>query len=153
MRPVLSLATGLRRETSGAAMVETGMSMLICFMVVLFIAQICMLVFSYGVYAEAARVGVRYGVQHGSDNALCSGPFTTPCSDASGTNVTAAVNNFASRFMNLIAGATVTPSWPDSSCAPNSRMVVTVQFTYVPFTGLSGFRVSHTIVAQGRITY
>ena len=133
-------------------MTETAMVLLMALLVIVFISQVCLMIYTYGVYAEAVRAGVRYAQQHGSDSTACSGP-TTGCTDTTGANVTSTVKSYVSQFTTFIAGSTVSVSYPDNSCAPNSRVIVSVTYTYIPFTNMTEFRASHKIVAQGRILY
>jgi Flp pilus assembly protein TadG len=140
------------RDDRGAAQVETAISYIVLFMLMAGIIQFCMLVYTYGVYAEAARAGVRYAVQHGTDSPTCSGP-STGCTDVSAANVESAVKTYAGRFVTAVSGAVVHANYPDASSAPGSRVVVNVTYTYVPFVSYQGFNKAFQIAAQGRILY
>jgi hypothetical protein len=53
-----------------------------------------------------------------------------------------------------LRGMTVTPSWPDGRCAPESRVIVKISYSYVPYLSLPGFNSpTMKIVAEGRIVY
>jgi hypothetical protein len=139
-------------EDHGSAQVEMAFSYGIFFLVMAGIIQFCMVVYTYGVYAEAARVGVRYAVQHGTDSGSCSGP-STGCVDSSGANVVSATNHYAAQYVTTIAGMTVRASYPDSSSAPGARVIVNVTYTYAPFFMYTGFNQAFQISSQGRILY
>jgi Flp pilus assembly protein TadG len=140
------------QEECGAAQLETAISYMLLFLITAGIIQFCMLVYTYGVYAEAARAGVRYAVQHGSDSTTCSGP-SSGCTDSGGANVVAAVNTYAAEYVSTIPGMKVVANYPDSSSAPGSRVVVNVTYTYMPFFTYKGFNQTFQIAAQGRILY
>jgi Flp pilus assembly protein TadG len=140
------------QDDAGAVLVEMAFSYLIFFLVMAGVMQFCMVVYSYGVYAEAARAGVRYAVQHGADSSTCSGP-SSGCADSSGANVVSAVNSYAAHYVSSIASMTVNANYPDASSAPGSRVVVNVTYTYAPFFTYPGFNQAFQITAQGRILY
>jgi Flp pilus assembly protein TadG len=154
LRDRVQLAAHARftQEDSGAVQIETAFSYLLFFLILAGIIQFCMVVYTYGVYAEAARAGVRYAVQHGTDSSTCSGP-STGCSDSTGANVVSAVSTYAAHYVTTIAGMRVQASYPDSSSAPGARVVVKVTYTYAPFVTYKGFNQAFQIAAQGRILY
>jgi Flp pilus assembly protein TadG len=143
----------LSRSEDGAMLVENALCYGIIFTLLFGVVQFCMLVYTYGVYAEAARVGVRYAVEHGSDSSNCSGP-STGCTDSTGANVKSAVTNYAAQYVSPVSGAQVNVSYPDSSSAPASRVLVTVTYTYAPFLHTStAYAQAMGVSAQGRILY
>jgi Flp pilus assembly protein TadG len=139
-------------DDSGAVQIETAFSYMLIFLIMAGIIQFCMVVYTYGVYAEAARAGVRYAVQHGTDSSTCSGP-STGCGDSTGANVVSAARNYAASYVTTISGMTVQAHYPDSSSAPGSRVVVNVTYTYAPFFSYKGFNQAFQIASQGRILY
>ncbi len=148
-----SLRAALLREEDGAVQVESALCYGIIFVLMLGVMQFCMMIYTYGVYAEAARVGVRYAVAHGTDNSSsCSGP-TVGCSDSAGANVITAVKTYAAGYISAVPGMQISASYPDSSSTPPSRIVIKINYTYVPFVTLAGFRQSFQITVQGRIWY
>ncbi len=140
-------------DDSGSVQVESAFCYLIIFMLMLGIIQFCMMVYTFGVYSEAARVGTRYAVEHGTNSSNCSGP-STGCGDSSAANVISAVNNYAAAYVAKISGMNVAVNYPDStgSAAP-SRVVVTITYTYAPFVSYAGFAQPFSITSQGRIQY
>ncbi len=146
---------GIRRfaaDDAGLGLVETALSYTAFFFAMVGVIQFCQLIYTYGVYAEAARVGVRYAVQHGTDSTTCSGP-STGCGDATAANVVSAVNAYAARYVTTISGMKVVASYPDSSSAPGARVTVKITYTYAPFVRNKGFNQAFQIQTQGRILY
>ena len=148
-----SLPAAWLQEDVGAVQVESALCYGIIFVLMLGVMQFCMMIYTYGVYAEAARAGVRYAVAHGTNNiSSCSGP-TTGCADSAGANVVGAVKTYAASYIAAVPGMQVSASYPDSSSAPPSRVVVEINYTYMPFAMLAGFHQSFQITVQGRIWY
>lgn len=143
----------LLRENTGAVQVESALCYTIIFTLMLGVMQFCMMIYTYAVLAEAARVGVRYAVVHGTDNtSSCSGP-TTGCSDSTGANVVTAVKTYAAGYVSAVPGMQILPTYPDAASTPPSRVVVKINYTYLPFSTLPNFRQAFQITAQGRISY
>ena len=134
-------------------LIEFSFSVWTLFLVTFLIFEFCMSVYTYSVLSDAAREGVRYAVVHGTDNGSCSGP-SSGCGDTGGSNVTAVVRGFAAISFHDISGMTVTPSWPDGKSTPNSRVVVTINYAYIPYLQVPGFNApTMKIVAEGRIVF
>jgi Flp pilus assembly protein TadG len=144
---------GCGRNECGATLAESAICYGLIFTCLFGVIQFCMLVYTYGVYAEAARAGVRYAVEHGTDSSTCSGP-STGCGDSTGANVVSAVNSYAAQFVAKVPGVQVNVTYPDASSAPPSRVVVKVTYTYTPFLkGSKGVSQAMGITTQGRIIY
>jgi Flp pilus assembly protein TadG len=152
MRTRQNLALRFRRDAHGTVMVETGLALLLAFPVIFSAFELCIFTYTQAILGDAARVGVRYAIIHGTDSTTCSGP-SSGCSDQSGANVTTMVQNYAAASLNSLSGITVTPSWPDSSSAPPSRVIVTVTYTYSPFFPNTGLSMAMNATAEGRIVY
>lgn len=134
-------------------MVEASLSLLAAFTLAFLLFEGAMLVYSYSVINNAAREGVRYAVVHGSDSTNCSGP-SSGCTDASGANVVAVVQQYAKLSFHDISGMTVTVSYPDATQSdPLSLVTVSVNYAYVPFFNLNSISSSLTVTSQGRIVY
>lgn len=134
-------------------LLEFSLSVWTLFLVAFLIFEFCMLVYTYSVLGDAAREGVRYAIVHGTDSTTCSGP-STGCGDTAGSNVTSVVNGYAAVSFHDTSGMTVTPSWPDGTSTPSSRVVVTISYPYVPYLYLPGFNApTMHITAEGRIVY
>lgn len=117
--------------------------------------ELILLVYTYNVFADSAKEGVRYAIVHGTDSANCSGPGGDgiTCSDSSGANVQAAVTRFAQYSMHDISSMTVAVTYPDSSSAAPSRVSVQISYPYQPFFGLGWPTITVRAAAAGRIMY
>jgi Flp pilus assembly protein TadG len=143
----------LRTSDSGAVAVETALAFTAVMSCVIVIVEFCLVVFTYSVYAEAARAGVRYATIHGSDSANCSGP-NTGCIDPNATNVISQVVTFAKAFTAPVSGAVVQVSYPDSTgCSPPPRVIVTVTYTYGQIFVAPLKSLAFQVTSQGRIIY
>ncbi len=146
-------AVRLAREESGSMLIEFALSVWTLFLLTFLIFEFCMTIYTYSVLNNAAREGVRYAIAHGTDNSVCSGP-SSGCSDSTGANVTNVVKGYAKVCFHDISGMTVTPSWPDGTSSPSSRVVVTINYPYVPYLSLPGFTTpTMQATAEGRIVF
>lgn len=140
-------------EDTGSMLLEFSLSVWTLFLVTFLIFEFCMMVYTYSVLGNAAREGVRYAIVHGTDSSSCSGP-STGCGDSMGNNITSVVNGYAALCFHDISGMNVTPSWPDGSSTPSSRVVVTISYPYVQYLVLPGFNApTMQVTAEGRIVY
>jgi Flp pilus assembly protein TadG len=143
----------LIRDELGSMLIEFSLSVWTLFLVTFLIFEFCMTVYTYSVLGNAAREGVRYAIVHGSDSAACSGPGSG-CSDTLGSNITSVVKGYTSVTFHDMTGMTVTPSWPDGTSTPASRVVVTISYPYVAYLTLPGFSPpSMQVTAEGRIVF
>lgn len=136
----------------GSAAIETALVFMLIMTLMIGIIECCVMMYTFGVVAEAARHGVRYATIHGSMSSNCSGP-STGCADSTGANVVSDVTTFANQFVSNVSGLTVQVTYPDAggSTAP-SRVTVGVTYTYVPMF-ISGMSHSFNVSSQGRILY
>ncbi len=140
-------------EEKGSALLEFSLSVWMHVLVTFLIFEFCMTVYTYSVLGNAAREGVRYAVVHGTDNSSCSGP-SSGCGDSTGSNVRSVVNGFAAVSFHDLSGMTVTPSWPDGTSTPSSRVVVTITYPYVPYLQVPGFNApTMKVTAEGRVVF
>jgi len=148
------LATGrFAGDDRGSMLIEFSLSVWTLFLVTFLIFEFCMLVYTYSVLGNAAREGVRYAIVHGTDSATCSGP-SSGCGDSTGGNVTSVVNGYAAVSFHDTSGMTVTPSWPDGTSTPSSRVTVTITYPYVPYLTVPGFNApTMHVTAEGRVVY
>ena len=142
----------IARDDGGTALLEFTLSVWMLLLVVFLIFEFCMTVYTYSVLGDAAREGVRYALVHGTDSGSCSGP-SMGC-DSSGAAITAVVNSYATVSFHDTSGMTVTPSWPDGTSTPSSRVIVSIAYPYVPYLQIPGFN-SPTmhVTAEGRIVF
>jgi Flp pilus assembly protein TadG len=146
-------AAGLAGGEAGSMLIEFALSVWTLFLLTFLIFEFCMTIYTYSVLNNAAREGVRYAIAHGTDNASCSGP-STGCSDSTGVNVTNVVKGYAKVSFHDLTGMTVTPSWPDGTSTPSSRVIVTINYPYVPYLNVPGFNApTMQATAEGRIVF
>jgi Flp pilus assembly protein TadG len=138
---------------SGSMLIEFALSVWTLLLMAFLIFEFCMAIYTYSVLGNAAREGIRYAIVHGTDSSLCSGP-SSGCADSGGSNVTAVVSSYASISFHDTSGMTITPSWPDGTCTPSSRVLVTISYPYVAYLTLPGFTSPQMqITAEGRIVF
>ncbi len=143
----------IANDETGSMLLEFSLSMWMLVLMTFLIFEFCMTVYTYSVLGNAAREGIRYAVVHGTDSGLCSGP-SSGCGDSNGSNVTAVVNGYAGVCFHDISGMTITPSWPDGTSTPSSRVVITITYPYVPYLDLPGFNApTMQVTAEGRIVF
>jgi len=146
-------ACSLASEDQGAAILETALSFMLIMTCILGIIECCLMVYTYSVYADAAREGVRYATLHGLDSASCSGP-SVGCADSSAANVVSYVKTYASAYSAPAATMAVTVSYPDTGgCAAPSRVIVSISYVYKPLFNYPGTSTSFQTTSQGRIIY
>lgn len=132
------------RNCRGQALVEFAMTAVTLLVLLFFLFEFGRILLVYETVSNAARVGTRYAIVHGSDNL------------ASTTDIQTYVQNFLSAGSAGSAGATITPSWPDTgSCKnPGCRVKITVSYAYdpmLPFVPISTFSISSS--SEGVITW
>ncbi len=133
-------------------LLETALCMLVIIPAVLWMLELSMLIYTWNILSNAARQGVRYAEVHGADSSLCSGP-SSGCSDPSAANVVAQVQQYAAMSYHNLSQMNVTVSYPDGSSAPPSRVMVSLQYTYVPYLQLPGIARPLNVTAEGRIVF
>ncbi len=133
-------------------MIETALGLSVLLGMVWGVTEFSMMGYTYAVYADGAREGVRYAITHGVDSANCSGP-STGCMDSTAANVASTVSNYVTGLTTLASSVNVSVSYPDNSSAPPSRVIVTVSYTYKPMFGVIGAGPSFSTGAAGRIEY
>ena len=126
---------------------------MLVFTCILGIIECCMMGYTYSVYADAARHGMRYATLHGFDSSSCSGP-TVGCGDPTASNVVNDVTTYAARYAAPASSVMVTVSYPDTGgCTAPSRVLVTILYTYQPLFRFPGTATNFQISSQGRILY
>jgi len=150
-----SMTTLATRSGHGQAQVEFILSFMFLFVTLFGILELILFVYTYNVLADSAKEGVRYAIVHGTDSANCSGPggVNVTCSDTSGTNVQAAVQQYAQYSFHNTAAMTITVTYPDNSCDPPGRVQVQVYYPYQPFFGFGWPTVAVKAAAAGRIVF
>lgn len=111
--------------------------MVVIFTVLFGVFEMCALMYTYSVIADAAHEGARYAIVHSGG-------------DVSGTQ--ARVMTFAQMSMHDVSGISTSVTFPDGSTAPPNRVRVTVAYSYVPWLNnvLSTVPTMHAY-AEGRM--
>ena len=143
------------RRSRGQAQVEFVLSILFVILLIFGTLELILFVYTYNVLADSAKEGVRYAVVHGTDSATCSGPggVGVTCPDSSGSNVQAAVKQYAQYSFHSTSAMTISVTYPDSSCDPPGRVQVQISYPYQPFFGLGWPTVTVKAAAAGRIVF
>ena len=152
MRALVDWAIRVGNENHGTALVETSLALLLAFPVMISAFELCMFTYTQAILGDAARVGVRYAIVHGSDSSACSGP-SGGCSDKTAANVVQTVQHYAANSLSSLGSVSVSPSYIDASSAPSSRIIVTVTYNYAPLFQFSAFSMAMSASAEGRIVY
>jgi Flp pilus assembly protein TadG len=149
------ISTHTTVNARGQAQLEFALSILFVMCFIFGILELVLLVYTYNVLADSAKEGVRYAVVHGTDSRNCSGPGGSgvSCTDSSGGNVQAAVQQYAQYSFHSTSAMTITVTYPDSSSAPPSRVQVQISYPYQPFFGLGWPTVTVNAAAAGRIAF
>ena len=142
-----------RIADAGQSLVEFS---IVCFMLcilTLAVFEMGRMVLVYATIANAARVGARYAVVHGSSRSVgasasnASGPSNNPA------QVLSVVTNFASAGILTTSRLVITVTYPGSSNAPGQLVDVTVSYPYDPLTTFLPFRVNMGSTTQGVIAF
>lgn len=143
---------GIRKDLSGSSSLETSLALLLAFPFIFAAFQVCIYAYAQAALSNSVKSGVRYAITHGIDSSQCSGP-STGCTDSSAANVISTVRNDAGQYLSSLKSVAVTVSYPDSSCAPPSRVVVTATYTLLPMFSVRSLSYSMHATAGGRIVY
>jgi Flp pilus assembly protein TadG len=141
-----------RRSTGrGSAIVEFALISIQLLLVVLAAFEFGRMIIVYTTVANAARVGVRYAIVHGSTSTGSgangpSGPAANP------QNVVDVVKDYAGAGLLNLNALTVAVSYPDASNAPGKRVTVRVVYSYDPWT-LLPLNTPLGTTTQGVITF
>lgn len=145
------------RGESGQSLVEFALSIVFVLVLIFGIIELTVFVYTYNVLADAAKEGVRYAIVHGTGVGAsnCSGPGGSgvTCTDSSGTNIQATVGKYTTLSLHDSGAMTVTPTFPDSSSVPPSRVRVTIAYNYQPIFGFGWPSVTVNAAAEGRIVF
>jgi hypothetical protein len=133
-------------------MIETALALLVVIPLVFWVFELCMLTYTFSVLGDAARLGMRYAIDHGTDSSLCSGP-SEGCADPSAANVISVVRQAATSSFHDVSNMNVQVTYPDGSSSPPARVDIAINYTYVPYIQLPGISQGIHVVSQGRIVY
>ncbi len=102
------------------SLLETAFMLLVIFMVVFWIIEMCGMMYTYATIANAAEEGARYGI-------VSSGVV------ANDSRIVTRVKNFAGTSLHDVSRISIEVSLPDGGSAPPNKIKVTVSYTYVPW--------------------
>jgi Flp pilus assembly protein TadG len=115
------------RDCRGQALVEFAMCSVLLLALIFAVVEFGRMMLVYTTIANAARIGARYAIVHGSDNS------------ATTTQIQTAVNGFLKAGTVNTSSATVTVAYPGrpngtgSNCTdPGCRVTVSVSYPYDP---------------------
>jgi hypothetical protein len=111
------------------------------------------IVLVYTTVANAARVGARYAIVHGSYRT--GSGATGPSGPGSTTQVETVVKNFASAGLLDTSRLTITVTYPDGTNGPGKAVKVAVTYPYDPFVRFFNSSLSVTLgsTSRGIITF
>lgn len=115
-----SLKRIVRDGECAQSLLETAFMLLVIFMVVFWIIEMCGMVYTYATIANAAEEGVRYGI-------------TKSGVGVNDSQVITRVTNFAGTSLHDVSHISVSVTFPDLDPTPPNRIRVTVSYTYVPW--------------------
>lgn len=143
-----------KRGEAGQAAAEFALMVVFLMLFLVGFLELVTMLYTYSVLADSAKEGVRYGIVHGTLSASCNGPGAAGIAcDATAVGVKTAVNTYAAYSLHDVGAMTVTPSYPDASSAPSSRVRVVVVYPYQPFFGLGWPTMTMNAASEGRITF
>jgi Flp pilus assembly protein TadG len=142
-----------RIADAGQSLVEFS---IVCFMLcilTLAVLEMGRMVLVYATIANAARVGARYAVVHGSSRSAGAGASNASGPSNNPAQVLSVVTNFASAGILTTSRLVITVTYPGSSNAPGQLVDVTVSYPYDPLTTFLPFRVNMGSTTQGVIAF
>jgi Flp pilus assembly protein TadG len=102
------------------SLLETAFMLLVIFMVVFWIIEMCGMMYTYATIANSAEEGVRYGI-------VRTGVV------ANDSRIVTRVKDFAGTSAHDVSRISVDVSLPDGGSSVPNRIRVTVSYTYVPW--------------------
>jgi Flp pilus assembly protein TadG len=142
-----------RARSAGQSLVEFSLVTFMLSMLVLAVVEMGRMVLVYTTVANAARVGARYAIVHGSSRAAGSGPTNASGPSNNPAQVVTVVKDFASAGMLTTSRLAITVGYPGSSNAPGQLVNVTVSYPYDPLTTWLPLRVNIGSTTQGVIAF
>jgi Flp pilus assembly protein TadG len=150
-------ADRIARPTAGQALVEFAMSALIALLLILGAVEFSRIMLVYTTLAEAARLGARYAITHGTI------PGSTGSTDPT-AGVTAVVQKFlAPGTVNISSAnittsfpgnnATTTPPCPPGATTPGCPVQVTVSYPYNLLVSHLPINVTLSTTSEGIFTW
>jgi Flp pilus assembly protein TadG len=152
---ILSKKRSLKKRQAGQAAVEFALIIIFLMVFLLSFLEIVAMLYTYSALADSAKEGVRYAIVHGTLSSACSGPGGTAgvTCDASAAGVRTAVTTYANYSLHGAGAMTITPTYPDGTSTPSSRVRVTVSYPYQAFFGLGWPTITVNAASEGRIMF
>ena len=157
--------TGTASSRRGQALVEFAMGTLVLLMLIFGVIEIARILLVYTTVTDAARLGVRYAITHGTPPA---GPSTTgTATNTDVGNMQTAVQTVVKSFLRAgtvntnSAGLTIATTFPNMSCAgstcsgttPGNLVQVTVSYPYDLLISYYPINVTVAGTSEGVITW
>lgn len=98
------------------------------------VVEMCRLVLVYTTLANAARVGVRYAIVHGTNNSVTCSDIATVVNGFLGAATVQTGTGCTTSAPPCAAGAACVKVTPQTPGAPGTKVTVTVSYQYNPFT-------------------
>src|SRR6266404_4803107 len=113
------------QRESGQSMIETALMIVVVLMLVFWIFEISMLIYTYTVLGDAANEGVRYAaLLHNSSNSAVV---------TDDSRVKAKVLLYAQASLHDMSAISTSVTLPDGDATPPNRVRISVTYTYVPY--------------------
>lgn len=142
-----------RRSERGASQVEFLFSVFALMILIFWTFEISMMIYTYVVIGAAAKAGVRYAIVHGNLSSNCEGPGPPNTCDSTKANIISVINNYAALSLHDVTALTPTVTYVDGTSAPPGRVLVQIQYTYIPYVKFPGFSPTLVASAEGRIVF
>jgi Flp pilus assembly protein TadG len=134
----------------GQALVEFAMSVLIALLLIYGGVEFCRIMLVYTTLADAARLGARYAITHGTI------PGSTPPAPTTGTiqsGVQAVVQKSLAPGTVNIGAAVISTSFPGGSATPGNAVQVNVSYPYNLLLSYLPINVTLSTTSEGIITW
>ena len=113
-----------RQMRHGTTVAEVAFIVPVVLLLLLGIADCAQMIYAYDLVSEAARIGGRYAIVHGSGSSSPVGPT------ANDANLQSYILNYATVKTLNTSQLTVTSSWPMGANDPTCPVTVTVTYNY-----------------------
>jgi Flp pilus assembly protein TadG len=140
IRPVSPRPYGSRR---GGSLIEFGFVAFVLLVVLFGLLEFCRMGLVYTNLANAARVGVRYAITHGSDRS----------SGTAGTSDICGTSGVLTQMAGLVNTSLLNCTFSGLGGSVGSTVQVTVTYPYDPWFNITPFAVTLSASSEGIITY
>jgi Flp pilus assembly protein TadG len=136
------------RPTAGQALVEFAMAALITLLLVLAVVEFSRIMLVYTTLADAARLGARYAITHGT---VPGNGVPTSSDIQSGVN--GVVQKFLAPGTVNVNAAVISTSFPNGSATPGNAVQVNVSYPYNLLLSSLPINVTLSSTSEGVITW